>query len=226
MSFTFLFTACLLVASRFLANYVCDEYNATYMIVGIDEVGRGCWAGPLVAGAVVLNKPFRGLKDSKALSIKQRAHLSDVIWQHAAAVGIGWVSASEVDILGLTAAVRLAMQRAVELISVTFDEIIIDGNYNFLADDARARTLIRADATVPAVSAASIVAKVARDSWMRTQAAQAYPAYGFDRHVGYGTQLHREMLLAHGICELHRKSYRPVRSIMQMAAGSSRTITP
>ena len=196
------------------------------MIVGIDEVGRGCWAGPLVAGAVVLDTPIKGLKDSKVLSKQQRAELSAAIWLQAAAVGIGWVSAPEVDTLGLTGAVRLAMQRAAQQITLAADEIIIDGNYNFLADDTRSRTLIRADASVPAVSAASIVAKVARDNWMQTQAASAFPAYGFERHVGYGTKLHRDMLHKHGACELHRMSYRPVQSIMHRADNPSSIITP
>lgn len=186
------------------------------MIVGIDEVGRGCWAGPLVAGAVVLNGPIPGLNDSKVLTKLQRTVLSEIVLSKAAAVGLGWVSPQEVDTLGLTSAVRVAMQRAVAQIEITFDEIIIDGNYNFLADDARAKTLIRADATVPAVSAASIVAKVARDSWMCTQAAKEYPDYGFEKHVGYGTKLHRDMLIQHGVCVLHRQSYRPIQEILQL----------
>jgi len=186
------------------------------MIVGVDEVGRGCWAGPLVAGAVVLSEIIPGLNDSKLLSKAQRNALSDVVLANTAAASLGWVSSHEVDSLGLTAAVRLAMRRAVEQIKVDYDEIIIDGNYNFLSDDARAKTLIRADATVPAVSAASIIAKVARDNWMCTKAAIEFPAYGFEKHMGYGTKLHRDMLHKHGVCALHRKSYRPIQHIMQI----------
>jgi len=186
--------------------------------LGIDEVGRGCWAGPLVAGAVILSESIGGLTDSKLLSAGQRSRLAGEVHASARAVGLGWVSAAEIDGLGLTAAVALAMERAVaEALAsgagVTVDEIIIDGSYNFLPDDRRARTLVKADLTVPAVSAASIIAKVARDEWM-AEAAARFPAYGFERHVGYGTQQHRAALVEHGICELHRKSYKPIRQIL------------
>lgn len=184
------------------------------MIVGIDEVGRGCWAGPLVAGAVLLKEPIPGLKDSKLLSKLQRERLAAEIELHAVAIGLGWVSADELDAVGLTEAVRLAMNRAVAEITRPYSEIIIDGSYNFLADNPQAMAVVRADATVPAVSAASIVAKVARDAWMR-EAARAYPAYGFEKHVGYGTALHQAMLKTHGICALHRKSYKPIQTILQ-----------
>lgn len=187
------------------------------MVVGVDEVGRGCWAGPLVAGAVVIGDPIRGLNDSKLLTKPQRSVLSDAILSRAKAVGLGWVSPQEVDTLGLTAAVRLAMQRAVEQIDVAFDEIIIDGNYNFLSEDSRARTLVRADATIPAVSAASVIAKVARDTWMCSHAAKDFPVYGFDKHVGYGTKLHRDMLLQNGVCVLHCRSFRPIQRILLSA---------
>lgn len=183
------------------------------MIVGIDEVGRGCWAGPLVAGAVALDQPIQGLKDSKMLSKIQRLKLATEITEKAAAIGLGWVSAKEVDALGLTEAVRLAMQRAIQLITVPYDEIIIDGNYNFLPSEPRARAVIKADGLEPSVSAASIVAKVARDEWMCSSAAAEFPVYGFEKHVGYGTRLHQDMLKAHGICTLHRLSYKPIQNL-------------
>jgi ribonuclease HII len=183
------------------------------MIVGIDEVGRGCWAGPLVAGAVVLNQDIVGLKDSKILSKLQRTKLSREIYESAAAIGLGWVSAREVDALGLTEAVRLAMQRAIAQIELPYDEIIIDGNYNFLSTDSRAQAVVKADGSIPAVSAASIVAKVARDEWMCSKAAQDFPLYGFEKHVGYGTKLHRDMLRLHGVCSLHRLSYKPIKQL-------------
>jgi len=131
--------------------------------VGIDEVGRGCWAGPLVAGAVILHKPLQGLKDSKKLSKKQREALAVEIELFAAAIGLGWVEPAEIDKIGLTEAVRLAMQRAADEIKVHYDEIIIDGNINYLAQDIRSKVIVKADDSVSAVSAASIVAKVARD---------------------------------------------------------------
>jgi ribonuclease HII len=105
------------------------------------------------------------------------------------------------------------MQRAIAQITVHYDEIIIDGNYNFLSKDARSRAVIKADGSVPAVSAASIVAKVARDEWMCKHAALEFPQYGFDKHVGYGTKLHRDMLKLHGVSSLHRQSYKPIQSL-------------
>ena len=185
--------------------------------VGVDEVGRGCWAGSLVAGAVILNEPIAGLKDSKLLSKLQREKLADEINIQAAAIGLGWVSPSEIDDLGLTEAVRLAMQRALAEIKVPYDEIIIDGNYNFFPNKPRARALIRADNLVPAVSAASIIAKVARDRYMYEQA-KKFPHYQFEKHVGYGTKLHSEMLKIHGVCTLHRLSYKPIKLIMELPA--------
>lgn len=187
------------------------------IIVGIDEVGRGCWAGPLVAGAVALPVDFVLqhnaswlLADSKILSREQRRQSDAAIRQLASTVGLGWVTAAEVDELGLTLAVGLAMRRALATIDPSYDDLVIDGSYNFLPDNPKARTIIKADASVPAVSAASIVAKVARDQFMAEQA-HRFPDYGFETHVGYGTKRHIEALHRHGICELHRKSFRPVR---------------
>ena len=188
------------------------------IIVGIDEVGRGCWAGPLVAGAVILNanSPILGLKDSKQLTKKQLQQLDQIIQKQALAVGLGWVTPAEIDEHGLTAAVRLAMQRALEQIKLDYDEVVVDGEYNFLKDSPKTRAVIKADATVPAVSAASIVAKVARDNFM-TKLADEYPDYGFDRHVGYGTALHLEKLKLHGVSDLHRCSFQPIQNLLQLA---------
>ncbi|HVW23398.1 MAG TPA: ribonuclease HII [Candidatus Saccharimonadales bacterium] len=179
--------------------------------VGIDEVGRGCWAGPLVAGAVLLREPLEGIKDSKLLSRSQREKLAEQI-EAAAEVGLGWVSAAEVDALGLTEAVRIAMERALDQIESAYDEVIIDGNYNFLAGEPRARAVVKADASVPVVSAASIVAKVARDRYM-AELGSAYAVYEFAKHVGYGTALHLKLLKEHGVSDQHRKSYKPIREL-------------
>jgi ribonuclease HII len=185
------------------------------MIVGIDEVGRGCWAGPLVAGAVALgDDPLLGLKDSKLLMKNRRTTLDQQIRQQARAFGLGWVSAEEIDAYGLTRAVGLAMERALAEISVAYDVLIIDGSYNFFPDEPRAQAVVRADQTVPAVSAASIIAKVARDAWMSTEAATRYPEYQFEKHVGYGTALHRAQLLRYGVTPLHRMSYKPIRALL------------
>jgi ribonuclease HII len=181
------------------------------ILVGIDEVGRGCWAGPVVAGAVILLDDIDGLRDSKQLSTRQRGHLATQIHNKARAVGLGWVANDVVDAIGLTAAVRLAMERALQSIIIPFDTVIIDGNYNFLAHltEYKTKPLVRADATIPVVSAASIVAKVARDAYMVDQA-RLYPEYGFEQHVGYGTKRHHEALQHYGPCKIHRRSYKPV----------------
>jgi ribonuclease HII len=181
------------------------------MIVGIDEVGRGCWAGPLVAGAVLLEGSIAGLKDSKLLSKARRERLDAEIRVSAVAFGLGWVTPTEIDELGLTEAVRLAMRRALAVITEPYNEIIIDGNYNFFASDPKARAIIGADNSVPAVSAASIVAKVARDRYM-AEAATTFPGYSFERHVGYGTKAHAAAMKVAGICDLHRRSFKPVQA--------------
>jgi ribonuclease HII len=185
--------------------------------VGIDEVGRGCWAGPLVAAAVVLQDEIAGVKDSKKISKNKRTLLSHRIKDNALAYGIGWVSAEEIDIVGLSESVRLAMRRALEQINIMYDRIIIDGNYNFLEELPNTETIIRADDTIPSVSAASIIAKVARDSYM-TSMSDIYKDYGFELHVGYGTPLHIERLKIHGISPLHRKSFKPIKLLLQYSA--------
>jgi ribonuclease HII len=183
------------------------------VIVGIDEVGRGCLAGPLVAGAVILGRPVRGLKDSKLLTREQREKLNAKILSRALAVGLGWVEPAYIDEFGLTAANRLAMELALAQIEIDYDQIIIDGRLNFLAGEPKAKAVIKADLTVPVVSAASIVAKVARDNYMAGMAVK-YPKYGFESHVGYGTKLHLERLKLHGVSDLHRLSYQPVRALL------------
>lgn len=181
------------------------------MIVGIDEVGRGCWAGPLVAGAVVLGDPIPGLKDSKKLTKARREVLNAEIVVSAVAWGLGWVTVEEIDQNGLTVAVRLAMERALAMITMSYDQIIIDGNLNFFADNPKSTALIGADNLIPAVSAASIIAKVARDKYM-AEAALRFPSYSFEKHVGYGTAAHMQALKAYGITELHRRSFRPIQA--------------
>lgn len=183
-------------------------------LLGIDEVGRGPWAGPLVVGACVLREPIEGLNDSKKLTAKRREKLAAEIHEKAYC-GLGWVSAVELDELGLSAALRKACREAVKAVQAQkpeFNEIIIDGTVNFLSDtplEKYVSVLPKADALVPEVSAASIIAKVARDNYM-VELAERFPGYGFEKHVGYGTALHRAALEELGPCEEHRKSFRPV----------------
>ncbi|MDB5167347.1 MAG: putative Ribonuclease [Candidatus Saccharibacteria bacterium] len=183
------------------------------MILGIDEVGRGPWAGPLVVGAVVLGgAQIEGLTDSKKLTKKRREELDIVIRERASGIGLGWVEASIIDEVGLSQALILATKRAVEQITAPYHEIIIDGTINFLKDTNKGQyvtTMKKADLLVPAVSAASIVAKVARDAYM-TEQATIYPGYGFDAHVGYGTTAHSNAINRLGITPLHRLSFAPL----------------
>lgn len=187
------------------------------MILGIDEAGRGPWAGPMVVGAVVLgDAQIAGLNDSKKLTKKRRELLEVEILSNAAATGLGWVSAEEIDSLGLGPALRLATVRAVRQIDAAgcaYDEIIIDGTINFLEETGKGRfvqTMPKADGLVPAVSAASIIAKVARDRFMAEQDV-LYPGYGFSGHAGYGTAKHRAAIEALGVTPLHRLSFAPLR---------------
>ncbi len=186
-------------------------------ILGIDEVGRGPWAGPLVVGACVLgDAQIEGLTDSKKLSAKKREALAPEI-REKATVGLGWISAEELDKIGLSAALCKACRAAVKQIHVPFHEIIIDGTVNFLRDTPLAshvQVLKKADLLVPEVSAASIVAKVARDEYMY-KLAEKYPGYGFEKHVGYGTAAHKKALLELGVCPEHRKSFRPIAEILK-----------
>jgi ribonuclease HII len=188
------------------------RYN-DIMILGIDEVGRGPWAGPLVVGAVVLEGAnIKGLTDSKKLSKKRREELDVIIRAQASGIGLGWVSASEIDKIGLSAALKLATIRAVTEIKTFYDEIIIDGTVNFLAETNKGQyvtTLKKADLLIPSVSAASVVAKVARDNYMTEQDA-VYEGYGFKSHVGYGTAAHSAAIEKLGVTPLHRLSFAPL----------------
>jgi ribonuclease HII len=211
---------------RIRLSYCCcpAPYNKHMTILGIDEVGRGCWAGPLVAGAVVLasdampvKAPVR-LRDSKKLTKRQREMAAEWIRGHALAIGLGWVTPEEIDEIGLTESVRLAMRRAFTEICVAYDDIIIDGNINYFPDEPLARAIIKADDSIPSVSAASVVAKVARDSYM-SELDEKYACYDFSRHVGYGTPAHIEALKQYGVSDIHRLSYKPVKAFLADSAG-------
>lgn len=190
------------------------------MIVGIDEVGRGAWAGPLVVGAVLLGgAAIEGLTDSKLLTKKRREELDGEIRRQALGIGLGWVSAPHVDELGLTAALKLASKRAISHIKHDYKEIIIDGNISFI-DDPRVTLMKKADLLIPSVSAASIVAKVARDNYM-SHLSKIFPAYKFGSHVGYGTAAHRDAVHVHGLTPLHRRSWSSSSVYDAVKAGST-----
>lgn len=178
------------------------------LVVGIDEVGRGSIAGPLVVGAVALEEPIDGVKDSKLLSRSLRTSLDAKIRVSSLYCSLGWVSAAEIDCIGLSLSLTLAAERALADLHDRVAKIIIDGNYNFLPMRANVKTVVGADRTVACVSAASIVAKVARDQYMIDLDA-ALPEYGFDRHVGYCTQRHLEAVLRSGISSEHRITFAP-----------------
>ncbi|NCU37455.1 ribonuclease HII [Candidatus Saccharibacteria bacterium] len=183
------------------------------MVLGIDEVGRGPWAGPLVVGAVILGGVIiEGIDDSKKLTKKQRTVYAEQIQNNAKSVTLGWVSSKELDEIGMSSALKLATRRAVEQVTVPFHEIIIDGTVNFLSDttlEQYVTTLAKADSLIPSVSAASIVAKVARDAYMAEQD-ENYPGYGFASHVGYGVAAHRAAIEKLGVTPLHRLSFAPL----------------
>ena len=198
------------------------------MILGIDEVGRGPYAGPLVIGACILGdwqnsesaEWIEKLTDSKKLSANRREELYVLIKEKALAAATGWVSSAEIDEIGLSEALRLATRRVVEQIQKTkvpFSEIIIDGTMNFLAGtklEKYVSTLKKGDFLVKEISAASILAKVERDNYMAKLDA-VYPEYGFGKHVGYGTAAHQKAMEEFGLTPEHRRSFRPVREIAE-----------
>ena len=198
------------------------------MILGIDEVGRGPYAGPLVIGACILGdwqnsentEWIEKLTDSKKLSAKRRDELYVLIKEKALAAATGWVSSVKIDEIGLSEALRLATRRAVEQIQKTkvpFSEIIIDGTMNFLVGtklEKYVSTLKKGDFLVKEISAASILAKVERDKYMAELDA-VYPGYGFGKHVGYGTAAHQKAMEEFGLTPEHRRSFRPVREIAE-----------
>lgn len=181
------------------------------MLIGIDEVGRGCWAGPLLVVAATSTQTVpAGLADSKVITKRRRELLFTQI-QNTCTFGEGWVEPSEIDQLGLTAAMRLGVARALSAIRAqSTDEIIMDGLINYCDPHFELVTCVaKADSLYPIVSAASIHAKVRRDACMAARAKE-YPAFGFDSHVGYGTATHSAALQQYGPTPLHRLSYRPV----------------
>jgi ribonuclease HII len=184
------------------------------ILAGVDEVGRGPLAGPVIAAAVVLPDKYEltGLTDSKKLTPRMREMLCGLIKQQALDWALGRCEVDEIDRINILQASLLAMKRAVESLSTLPDLSLIDGRF---APELRCRTetIIKGDLSEPSISAASIVAKVERDGEMR-ELHQIYPAYGFDRNKGYPTSLHLEALKRNGACKVHRRSFAPVREVI------------
>jgi ribonuclease HII len=188
-------------------------------ICGVDEAGRGPLAGPVYAAAVILNdsRPIIGLADSKKLSENRRDKLAREIKQHASAWTIAEASVEEIDAINILRASLLAMRRAVEALSIRPDEVWVDGLY--CPDTGLpSRAIVKGDSSVAAISAASILAKTARDAAMRVLH-ESYPQYGFDGHKGYPTAAHISALKLHGVSDVHRRSFRPVRELLQENKG-------
>ena len=188
------------------------------LIAGVDEVGRGPLAGPVVAAAVILpmNAELAGVNDSKKLSAKKRALYYKQILETAIAVGIGEASVAEIDTLNILQATKLAMKRAIAGLAVAPEHLLID--YLTLDQDIPQTGIVKGDSRSLSIAAASIVAKEVRDLLMQ-ELGETYPAYGFEKNAGYGTKVHRAALDAHGYIDgVHRKSFEPVKSIVAAEA--------
>jgi len=192
-------------------------------VCGVDEAGRGPLVGAVVAGAVVLDpaKPIDGLKDSKKLTAAKRDFLYEQILENAKAWGVGEASPAEIDQINILQATMLAMRRAIEDLSIRLgtwpEKALIDGNRCPELPIA-SEAIIKGDAKEPAISAASIVAKVTRDRQMMRLHDQ-YPEYGFAQHMGYPTEAHFAALKQYGACSEHRRSFSPVRKVLESLAG-------
>ena len=192
---------------HFEQRAMAEGYDA---IAGVDEVGRGPLAGPVVSAAVVLPKGFQDLRitDSKRLTPRQRAALYQHIYDHAESIGIGIVDAVEIDWRNILQAALASMAMAVANLSPQPDYLLIDGKFTITSPTAQ-RAIIKGDSRSISIAAASIVAKVTRDRMMASYDLQ-YPQYGFARHKGYPTQAHRQALINYGCCPIHRRSFRGV----------------
>ena len=195
------------------------------LVAGLDEVGRGAWAGPVVAAAVILPldqprlaRALTGVTDSKQLTARQRERLCGVIESVAVSIGVGGAGPGEVDRDGLTAATRAAMQRALAMLRPAPDALLIDALDLSAVVPLPQAAVLYGDARCLSIAAASIIAKVSRDRWMAGLEARC-PGYGFAQHKGYGTAAHRAALAAPGLCAEHRRSYAPLQALALAAAG-------
>ncbi len=190
------------------------SWDTPGLIAGVDEAGRGPLAGPVVAAAVILDdlNPIRGLADSKVLTARRREQLYDEIRAKALCCSIAEASVEEIDEINILQATMLAMRRAVEGLRLKPTKVLVDGN-RLPVLDMLAEAIVKGDSKVPAISAASILAKVTRDRWCAELDAQ-YPQYGFAGHKGYGTAEHLLALQTHGACPQHRKTFSPVAKVL------------
>lgn len=184
------------------------------LICGVDEAGRGPLAGPVSAAAVILDdaNPIAGLADSKKLSERQRNLLAPVIRERALAWAVAWAEVEEIDQLNILRATLLAMRRAVLALEVRPQQVLVDGTH-YPQTGIPSQAIVKGDSKVAAISAASILAKTARDELM-LQLHEHYPHYGFAEHKGYPTAAHLAALREHGVSAVHRKSFRPVRELL------------
>ncbi len=189
-----------------------NEYR---FICGVDEAGRGPLAGPVFAACVILDpgRAIDGLADSKKISAKRRDNLAIMIKKNASAWAVSSASVMEIERLNILQASLLAMKRAVENMAIAPDMILIDGSHNLNLDKPM-RTIIKGDSLIPEISAASILAKTARDAEMLA-IHQRFPLYGFDQHKGYPTKKHIAALQAHGVSSVHRRSFAPVKAAIK-----------
>ena len=216
------------VSARAGLSFEIELWRAGYKhVAGADEVGRGAWAGPVVAAAVILPADAHSLEpllgavdDSKKLTPRTRERLFDVIHAHAEAIGVGSASAEEIDSVGIAQANRRALARAIGQLSVQPDFVLLDF-FTLPQLQLSQRGVPHGDALSLTIAAASIIAKVTRDRWMAVQD-DSHPGYGFARHKGYGTAMHRTALASLGPCALHRHSFAPVACCGQ----SEQIVTP
>lgn len=199
----------------FKAEQAAFSWDTSGLVAGVDEAGRGPLAGPVVAAAVILDdlNPISGLADSKKLTALRREKLFDEIRAKALCCSIAEASVEEIDQLNILQATMLAMRRAVEGLRLKPVKVLVDGN-RIPVLDVLAEAIVKGDAKVPAISAASILAKVYRDRWC-VEYDREFPQYGFAGHKGYGTVEHLMALRAHGACPQHRKSFSPVAEVLR-----------
>lgn len=197
-------------------------------VAGLDEAGRGSWAGPIIAAAVIIYPKFKKnrqnskIRDSKKLSPRRREELFKIIASQSAAWSVGMVNEKTIDKIGIGKANLLVFQKAVKKLKIKPDFLLIDGNLKIEKIKIPYYNVIRGDEKIFSCACASIIAKVYRDRLMKKCAHYNYPQYGFDKHVGYGTKYHFKMIKKYGLCPLHRKSFNPIKNYVNTSIKNSR----